>query len=71
MCLQITNELEQYAKFVNNLNIVAIYGGASLQDQAKQINRGAQIIVATPGRMKDMIKRKIIDISQIQHCIVR
>jgi len=70
LCLQITNEIEQYAKFVNNLNIVAIYGGASLQDQAKQINRGAQIIVATPGRMKDMIKRKIIDISQIEFCVL-
>ena len=70
LCLQITNEIEQYAKFVNNLNIVAIYGGASLQDQAKQINRGAQIIVATPGRMKDMIKRKIINISQIEFCVL-
>ena len=70
LCMQITNELEQYAKFINNLNIVAIYGGASLQDQAKQINRGAQIIVATPGRMKDMIKRKIINISQIEFCVL-
>ncbi|MGX1024246.1 DEAD/DEAH box helicase [Psychroflexus sp. MBR-150] len=70
LCLQITNELEQYAKYINKLNIVAIYGGASLQDQAKQINRGAQIIVATPGRMKDMIKRKIIDISKIEYCIL-
>jgi len=70
LCLQITNEIEQYAKFVDNLNIVAIYGGASLQDQAKQINRGAQIIVATPGRMKDMIKRKIINISQIEFCVL-
>jgi len=70
LCLQITNELEQYAKYIDRLNIVAIYGGASLQDQAKQINRGAQIIVATPGRMKDMIKRKIIDISKIEYCIL-
>lgn len=70
LCLQITNELEQYAKYIKNLNIVAIYGGASLQDQAKQINRGAQIIVATPGRMKDMIKRKIIDISKIEYCVL-
>ena len=70
LCLQITSELEQYAKYINKLNIVAIYGGASLQDQAKQINRGAQIIVATPGRMKDMIKRKIIDISKIEYCVL-
>jgi ATP-dependent RNA helicase DeaD len=70
LCLQISKELEAYAKYIDRLNIVSIYGGASLQDQAKQINRGAQIIVATPGRMKDMIKRKIIDISQIDICVL-
>ncbi len=70
LCLQITNELKLYAKYVEHINIVAIYGGASLQDQAAKINRGAQIIVATPGRMKDMIKRNIIDISQIQYCVL-
>lgn len=70
LCLQITNELKLYAKYIDNINIVAIYGGASIQDQAKQINRGAQIIVATPGRMKDMIKRRIIDITQIQYCVL-
>jgi ATP-dependent RNA helicase DeaD len=70
LCLQITSELKLYSKYIDNLNIVAIYGGASLQDQANKINRGAQIIVATPGRMKDMIKRNIIDISQIQYCVL-
>lgn len=70
LCLQITNELKLYSKYIENINIVAIYGGASLQDQANKINRGAHIIVATPGRMKDMIKRNIIDISQIQYCVL-
>jgi ATP-dependent RNA helicase DeaD len=70
LCLQITNELKLYAKYIDNINIVAIYGGASIQDQASKINRGAQIIVATPGRMKDMIKRRIIDITQIQYCVL-
>lgn len=70
LCLQITNELKLYSKYIDGINIVAIYGGASLQDQANKINRGAQIIVATPGRMKDMIKRNIIDISQIQYCVL-
>jgi ATP-dependent RNA helicase DeaD len=70
LCLQITNELKLYAKYIDNINIVAIYGGASIQDQANKINRGAQIIVATPGRMKDMIKRRIIDITQIQYCVL-
>jgi ATP-dependent RNA helicase DeaD len=70
LCLQITNELKLYSKYEENLNVVAIYGGASITDQASKINRGAHIIVATPGRMKDMIKRKIIDISEIQYCVL-
>ncbi len=70
LCLQITNELKQYSKYEENLNVVAIYGGASITDQASKINRGAHIIVATPGRMKDMINRNIIDISQIQYCVL-
>ncbi|MDN6280502.1 MAG: DEAD/DEAH box helicase, partial [Psychroflexus sp.] len=70
LCLQITNELKNYSKYYKGLNTVAIYGGASITDQAKQIKRGAQIIVATPGRMKDMIRRQIIDISAIDTCVL-
>jgi len=70
LCLQITNELKLYSKYDEGMNIVAIYGGASITEQASKINRGAQIIVATPGRMKDMINRKIIDISNISYCVL-
>lgn len=70
LCLQITNELKLYSKYVPGLNVVAIYGGASITEQSKDINRGAQIIVATPGRMKDMISRRMIDISKIEYCIL-
>ncbi|WP_010229195.1 DEAD/DEAH box helicase [Gillisia marina] len=70
LCLQITNELKNYGKFTPGLNTVAIYGGASITDQAQQIRRGAQIIVATPGRMQDMIKRKLVNISQLEYCIL-
>ena len=70
LCLQITNEMQLYSKYVKGLNTVAIYGGASITDQARQIKRGAQIVVATPGRMKDMIGRGIIDISKIDYCIL-
>ena len=70
LCLQITNELKLYSKYDEGLNVVAVYGGASITDQANKINRGAQIIVATPGRMKDMIKRRIIDISNIDYCVL-
>lgn len=70
LCLQITNELKNYAKYLPKLNVVAIYGGASITDQARQIERGAQIVVATPGRMKDMIGRKMVDISSIDYCVL-
>ncbi len=70
LCLQITNELKNYSKFIPGLHTVAIYGGASITDQAKQIKRGAQIIVATPGRMQDMINRKLVDISNIGYCVL-
>ncbi len=70
LCLQITSEMQLYSKYVKGLNIVAVYGGASITEQARQIKRGAQIIVATPGRMKDMIGRGIIDISKIDYCVL-
>ncbi|TDI73329.1 MAG: DEAD/DEAH box helicase [Bacteroidetes bacterium] len=70
LCMQIATEMRNYGKYVNGLNVVAIYGGASITDQAKQIKKGAQIIVATPGRMKDMIGRGMIDISRIEYCVL-
>lgn len=70
LCLQITNDMTTYGQGLKNLNIVAIYGGASISEQAKKIKRGAQIIVATPGRLKDMIKRKMVSISSIEYCVL-
>ncbi len=70
LCLQITNELISYGKYLPGLNVTAIYGGASITDQAKQIKRGSQIVVATPGRMKDMIGRGLVDISKIEYCVL-
>ncbi|WP_299123637.1 DEAD/DEAH box helicase [uncultured Winogradskyella sp.] len=70
LCLQITNELKLYGKYCKGLNVTAIYGGASISDQARSVKRGAQIIVATPGRMKDMISRNMVDISKIQYSVL-
>ncbi|HPF10542.1 MAG TPA: DEAD/DEAH box helicase [Flavobacteriaceae bacterium] len=70
LCLQITSELKLYGKYLPGLNVVAVYGGASITEQAKQIKKGAQIIVATPGRMKDMIGRRMLDISKIEYCVL-
>lgn len=70
LCLQITNEIKQYSKYVKGLHTVAVYGGASITEQAKDVRRGAQIIVATPGRMQDMINRGFVNISAIDYCIL-
>ncbi|MEE9364297.1 MAG: DEAD/DEAH box helicase [Cellulophaga sp.] len=70
LCIQITKELQLYSKYEKGVNVVAIYGGASISDQARQIQRGAQIVVATPGRMKDMIGRRMVDISKIDYCVL-
>ncbi len=70
LCLQITNEMKLYGKYCKGLNVTAIYGGASITEQAKNVKRGAQIIVATPGRMKDMINRRLVDISKIDYAVL-
>lgn len=70
LCLQITNEIKLYGKYCKGLNVTAIYGGASITDQARQVKKGAQIIVATPGRMKDMISRRLVDISKIEYAVL-
>lgn len=70
LCLQITNEMKLYGKYCKGLNVVAVYGGSSITDQARDVKKGAQIIVATPGRMKDMINRKLVDISKIEYAVL-
>ncbi len=70
LCLQITNEIKNYSKYEKGIHAVAIYGGASITEQAREIKRGAQIIVATPGRMQDMINRGLVNISQINYCVL-
>ncbi len=70
LCLQISKELRSYSKYIKGLRIVSVYGGASISEQAREIRSGAQIAVATPGRLKDMIERKIINLSKIEYCIL-
>ncbi len=70
LCLQITNDLKNYAKNLPNVHVVAVYGGASITDQLRQIKRGVQIVVATPGRMLDIINRKAINFSQVRYVVL-
>ncbi|GJH41002.1 DEAD/DEAH box helicase [Capnocytophaga sp. HP1101] len=70
LCLQIASELRNYAKYLPKVNVVAVYGGASIEEQARSLKKGAQIIVATPGRMQDMIRREFVDITHINYCVL-
>ncbi len=70
LCLQITNEMKLYSKHVKGLRVVAVYGGANINEQAREISRGAQIIVATPGRMQDMMRRRLVDITKLSYCVL-
>jgi ATP-dependent RNA helicase DeaD len=68
--LQIANDLENFSEKLKKFNIVAVYGGASISEQIRKVKRGAQIIVATPGRLIDLIDRKAINLSTIQYVVL-
>ena len=70
LCLQITNDIKNYAKKMGNVQVVAVYGGAAISDQLRQIKRGVQIVVATPGRMLDIINRKAIDFTKVKFVVL-
>ena len=70
LCLQIAKDLEKYAKYIDNVHVVAVYGGANISDQLRQIRRGVQIVVATPGRMLDIIGRNAIDFSNVKYVVL-
>ena len=67
LCLQITNELEQFKKGKKGIQVTAVYGGASISQQIRDLKRGPQIVVATPGRLIDLIERKAIILEQIKY----
>ncbi|MGM0573889.1 MAG: DEAD/DEAH box helicase, partial [Bacteroidota bacterium] len=70
LCLQITRDLEDFSRYMNDLRIVSVYGGASIQDQIASLKRGAHVVVATPGRIHDLVRRKRIDLSEIQTLVL-
>lgn len=70
LCMQISKDLVTYKKHKTGINTCAVYGGASIVDQLKEIKRGVQIVVATPGRLIDVIERKAIDLSHIRYVVL-
>ncbi|MCX6352604.1 MAG: DEAD/DEAH box helicase, partial [Bacteroidetes bacterium] len=70
LCMQITRDINTFATHMNGVSITAVYGGASIMNQLRDIKRGVQIIVATPGRLIDIISRKRIDLSGIKYLVL-
>src|SRR5215213_2267212 len=70
LCLQIVNEMELFKKHLAAIHVVAVYGGASISQQIRDIRRGVQIIVATPGRLIDLIERKAINLEEISYVVL-
>ena len=70
LSVQITNDLENFSKAVKDLNIVTVYGGASISDQIRKIKKGAHIIVATPGRLIDLIERKVVSLGTVKYVVL-
>jgi ATP-dependent RNA helicase DeaD len=70
LCMQITKDLKSYAKYVEGLEILAVYGGAAIQPQLAALKSGVQIIVATPGRLLDLVKRKAAKLSLVHRLVL-
>jgi len=70
LCIQITKDLHNFAKYKKDIRVVPVYGGASIENQIKELKKGAQIIVGTPGRMLDMINREKVNVSKIDTLVL-
>lgn len=70
LCMQIVNEIELFKKFVPAMKVLAVYGGSSISTQIRELKRGVQIVVATPGRLIDLIERKAINLEKIHYVVL-
>lgn len=70
LCLQITNDLMTFRKYLPGVFIEAVYGGASITMQMRNLKKGVQIVVATPGRLIDLIERKAIDLQKVKYVVL-
>ena len=70
LCLQIADDLKDFAKYLKGVNIVAVYGGTSILDQIHALKHGAQIIVATPGRLIDLMNRGVAQLDGVENVVL-
>lgn len=70
LCLQIADDLNDYGKKMDGLFVLPVYGGSSIRNQIQNLKKGVQIIVATPGRLIDLMERGIIDLSEVKNVVM-
>ncbi|MCC8200066.1 MAG: DEAD/DEAH box helicase [Tannerellaceae bacterium] len=70
LCLQIADDLNDYSKYIENLKVLPVYGGSSIESQIKMLKRGVHVVVATPGRLLDLMNRKTVDLSRVRSVIL-
>ncbi|MCX6323558.1 MAG: DEAD/DEAH box helicase [Sphingobacteriales bacterium] len=70
LCLQITSDLQDFKKYLKGVHTEAVYGGASISMQIRNLRQGVQIVVATPGRLIDLIERKAIDLQKVKYVVL-
>lgn len=70
LCVQIAKDFERFTKYSGQVRVCAVYGGASIQNQMKQLRQGVQVVVATPGRLIDLLDRKALSLSAIRFVVL-
>lgn len=70
LCLQIAGDLNDYSKYIDGLRVLPVYGGSSIESQIRALKRGVHIIVATPGRLLDLMERKTVSLTTIQNVVM-
>ena len=70
LCLQIADDLKDYSRYIDGLHVVAVYGGAGIESQIRQLRKGCQIIVATPGRLIDLIHRGAARLEAVRNVVL-
>ncbi len=70
LCLQIAGDLKEYSKYLPEVHVLAVYGGSSIQSQIRSLKRGVQVIVATPGRLIDLINRGVAKLDYVQNVVL-
>ena len=70
LCLQIAGDLNDYSKYIDDLHVLPVYGGSSIESQIRSLRRGVHIIVATPGRLIDLMERGVVSLSAIENVVM-